>query len=519
MKLFTAEEMRAADQAAMDAGVSSLILMENAGRGIAEFALREWPDLRDAVVLCGKGNNGGDGYTVARYLHQHGWRVRIFEMSDEPGSDDSQTMRSAWLAHSQGCTESLGVEALAKRIDAKTLVVDALFGSGLSRPLEGELANVVKHLNQSDAPVLSVDVPSGISADQPEPIGPAVRATRTVQLAGPKRASAFYPAKSFFSVGAAASQLGRVETVVDVGIPPRLVAAQSSVEVLTPAGVRPYLPTRAPDAHKYQVGTVLVIAGSPQYSGAAQLAARGALRAGAGLVTLAGEEAPGGGWPEIIFAPLDWHNALATLADIPAKRAQVRVIGPGLDPRAFELLPDIIAQREAVTVLDASALTGGEAWFAAVKQHGRCVLTPHVGEASGLLGRAAGDILQDPIGAATALAQNSGAVVVLKGATTVIAAPGGRCAVSAYGHPGMATGGAGDVLSGLLGAWLLGLNNIGTKDSEADEAAIFSRTAACVLAHGLTGERAASAYGDGLTAGDLIDLFPAVWQQLVRGEG
>ncbi len=504
--------MRAADRAAMDAGVSSLILMENAGRGIAEFAMRTWPELRDAVVVCGKGNNGGDGYTVARYLHQHGWRVWVLEMSDEPGSEDSQTMRSAWLAHSEGCTEALGVEALARRIDATTLVVDALFGSGLSRPLEGELANVVKHLNQSDAPVLSVDVPSGVSADKAEPIGPAVRATRTAQLAGPKRASIFYPARGHFAAGTAA-QLGRVETVVDVGIPPRLVDAQASVEVLTPAWARLHLPSRAPDAHKYQVGTVLVIAGSPQYSGAAQLASRAALRAGAGLVTLAGEDAPHGGWPEIIFAPLDWREALADLADIPAKRAQVRVIGPGLDPRAFELLPDIIAQRAAVTVLDASALVGGDAWFEAVEAHGRCVLTPHAGEARRLLERSVGDILADPIDAAQTLADKSSAVVVLKGATTVLAAPDGRCAVSAYGHPGMATGGSGDVLSGLLGAWLLGLDD----DSLADDASIFSRTAACVLAHGLAGERAAARCGDGLTASDLIDLFPTVWLDLKRG--
>ncbi len=497
MKLFTAEAMRAADKAAARAGVALQVLMETAGRAVAATALDHWPDKERLLVLCGQGNNGGDGYVAARLLHLAGKNVTVLEQAasqDAMTSAESRTARAAWLAYERP-TRRLSPATAEAALKEVEIVVDALLGSGLSRALEGKWASVVEAVNRSGLPVLSVDVPSGIDADRPALVGPHIRATRTVQLAGPKVASAFPPARAAFGAWA----------VADIGIPAKVLDKQSDVELLADDTVKPWLPTRAPDAHKYSAGTVLVVAGSKRYLGAAELAARGAYRAGAGLVTLAAEARLPNSWPEIIFEGLDWGSKpLETLASLSEKRAQVRVIGPGLDERATELLPDLITQSEVPTVLDAGALTGGEAWRAAVKKHGRCVLTPHAGEAAKLLGTSSAEVGEEPLETARTLAKRFGAVAVLKGATTVIAEPGGRVWVSTSGHPGMATGGAGDVLAGMIGAWL----------ANADD--LTKRTAAAVYVHGLAGERAARRYGDGLVAGDLADAFAKVWLRLSR---
>ncbi|CAN5837648.1 NAD(P)H-hydrate dehydratase [soil metagenome] len=496
-KLFTAADMRAADEAAARAGVALQILMEAAGRAVADAALKHWPDKQHFLVLCGKGNNGGDGYVAARYLHLRGNRVTVLEQAtsqDAMSSAASRAARAAWLA--LGSSRKLSLQSLQESLNEAEVVIDALFGSGLARALNGDLATVVETVNRSDLPVLSVDVPSGVNAELPVFIGPHICATRTVQLAGPKLASAFAPAKAAF---------GRWE-VVDIGIPAELLDKQSTVELLNDETVNAWLPTRALDAHKYTAGTVLVVAGSRRYLGAAELAARGAYRAGAGLVTLAAEARLPNSWPEIIFETLHWDNKpLETLAELGEKRAQVRVIGPGLDDRASELLPEIIAQSNVPTVLDAGALTGGEAWRSAVKKHGRCVITPHTGEAAKLLDTSSKEIGAKPLEMARKLADTFGAVAVLKGATTVIAEPGGRVLVSATGHPGMATGGAGDVLAGMIGAWL----------ASADDPT--TRAAAAVYVHGLAGEGAAQHYGDSLLASDLVESFPKAWLKL-RGE-
>ena len=486
--------MRNADQAAADAGVSSLLLMENAGRAVAGAAQRGWPGARRVLILCGRGNNGGDGYVAARHLLLAGGEVTVLEHArhhSDMGSDDGRAVRAAWLAHGEtGELTEANVRAALRNHD---LVIDALFGSGLSRALEQPFASVVEAVNEGDLPVLSVDVPSGVSADEAELTGPHIRAARTVQLAGPKRSSVLHPASEVYGAW----------EVADIGIPEKVLTAQSDVQVLTARDVAAWSPTRPQDTHKYKVGTVLVVAGSEQYLGAAEMACRGAYRAGAGLVTLAAEGRLAGSWPEIIFASLHWdEDPLAGLKDLPEKRRQVRVIGPGLDERALGVLPRLIRQSGAPTLLDAGALDGSDAWFGAVREHGRCVLTPHVGEAAGLLGGSAGDVQADPIGSAQELAKRSRAVAVLKGATTTVAAPDGRVAVSTRSHPGMATGGAGDVLSGIVGAWLAGADDL------------FERACAAVFLHGLAGQRAAERYGDGLIATDLVEAFPKVWLEL-----
>lgn len=503
MKLFLAREMQAVDEAAAQAGVALMLSMESAGRAVAAAAQKHWPDRKRVLVLCGKGNNGGDGYVAARHLLLAGHRVTVLEVArsgEDSGSEESRTARAALLAQGSGRSEAeeLSEESVQAALETHDLIVDALFGSGLSRALEGLFKTVVERVNASGLPVLSIDLPSGSSADEAQPLGPHIRATRTVQLAAPKRSSVLHPA---------AEAYGAWE-VAGIGIPEPTLEGGSKIEVLTPERVAAWLPTRPQDTHKYEVGTVLVVAGSKRYGGAAEMACRAAYRAGAGLVTLASEAQLPVSWPEIIFERIDWdEDAVAGLGEISEKRRMVRVIGPGLDERAVPVLPRIIAQSSVPTLLDAGALAGGKAWVNAVRNHGRCVLTPHAGEASGLLERSAGSIGADPIGAAQALAEKHHVVAVLKGATSVVAAPGGRVAVSSRSHPGMATGGTGDVLSGFIGAFLAGADDL------------FTRTCAAVFLHGMAGQQAAKRYGNGLIATDLLETFPGVWLELTGEKG
>lgn len=276
-----------------------------------------------------------------------------------------------------------------------------------------------------------------------------------------------------------------------------------SSDELTLEQVSQFAPRRALDAHKYSAGTVVVVAGSARYLGAAELACRGAYRAGAGLVTLVAEARLASSWAEIIFEQVA-GKLLEQLASLDANRAQVRVIGPGLDGVGPAALAALILQTEVPTVLDAGALIRGDVWQHAVREHGRCVLTPHAGEAARLLDCSSESVIQTPRAAALSLAERYNAIVVLKGATTYIAAPDGRVLLSRRGHPGMATGGAGDVLAGVIGAWL----------ARADD--VHSRTAAAVYLHGYAGELAAARYGNGLIATDIAEHVAVAWCKLAN---
>lgn len=478
-----------------------MLLMEEAGRVIAAEVAARYKAPRPLLLLCGKGNNGGDGYAIARRLAES-YPVQVLELSVEPGSSEAKAMRAALAAYDL-TPQLLSLQALQEALKTPDLlVVDALFGSGLTRPLEGELAACVTCLNAAGVAVVSVDIPSGLAADDAAPFAPHVQAALTVQLAAPKRSSLLYPARHAFGV----------QVVKDIGIPQKILEAHSQLALLDDAALQRFAPTRPAEAHKYSVGTVLVVAGSSRYLGAAELACRAALRAGAGLVTLAAEERLPCSWPEIVFEPLDWQaDPGAQLAKLSPSRAQARVIGPGLDAGTPEApsetaqhLPELIALSPAVTVVDAGALLPTDAWFAAIRAHGRCVLTPHVGEAATLLGAKSQDILRAPIAAAQTLAQQASACTVLKGATTVIAAPTGRVALLCAGHPGMATAGMGDVLSGLLGAWCAALGD------EVDVNELFNRVCAAATLHAKAGEQAAKRYGVGVLASDVIDALAAV---------
>ncbi len=492
MKLFTSAQMRQADEGAVQAGIPLKKLMERAGQAVAEATRRHFPEAEHFLLLCGKGNNGGDGYVAARFLQQAGKQVTVLEVSTEL-SGETNMARDLYLQ--TGSTGLLEAETLEAALQKCEVVIDALFGTGLTRALDTKLAEVVKKLNEAGKPILSVDVPSGVGSDSGALPGEHVKATRTLQLAGAKVSSSFYPARQAFGLW----------EVADIGIPKASLESLSGLELLTPQLVKPWLPKREATAHKYSAGTVLVIAGSARYLGAAELACRAAYRAGAGLVTLVAETRFTNSWPEIIFETLNWNDRpLETLQTIPDSRAQVRVIGPGLGDEVNRFLPDLIRRGNAVTLLDAGALLGHTIWTDAVREHGRCVLTPHVGEAARLLRVSSAEVIEEPLEFAQQLAEKCNAVVVLKGATTIIAAPDQRTAVSTRGHPGMATGGSGDVLAGCLGAFCAGVTDH-----------LFERVAATVYLHGAAGELAAKVYGDGLVASDLIEMFPRAWLGLV----
>src|SRR5690606_21853731 len=482
-RLYTARQMAEADARAVAAGVPVDALMEAAGRTVARVVRERFPAAGRVLLLCGPGNNGGDGYVAARELAA-GLEVTVLEAAP-PRTEAARGARASLTAVGvePGALSAGAVDAwLASADPDAAVVVDALLGSGLTRPLGGDLAAVAAALNAGQVPVVAVDVPTGVDADVAVPPGEHVRADVTVQLAGAKVASAFHPARAAFEGARPGRPAGVV--VADIGVPEDVLAAVSPTLWLDREATAAWLPRRAPDDHKYAVGTVTVVAGSRRYLGAGELACRGAWRAGAGLVTLVGAEPhpaawrAGAGlvtpvgperrpsaWPGTIHVPPpgdgEWPPPGLT-----ARAARALVVGPGLDPAepgsSLAALGALLEWAPGRVVLDAGALAPGTftdhltELRALARRDAPAVVTPHAGEAARLLaalGREV-DVRRDPLGAARALAEDTEAVVALKGATTVVAAPDGREAVSDSGHPGLAGGGTGDVLAGAIGALL-----------------------------------------------------------------
>lgn len=528
MKLYHAAEMREADERAAAAGVSGETLMENAGAAVAREVLRRYPGTRRAVILCGKGNNGGDGYVCARKLRAAGLDVKVLELSPEPNRTDAARARTALLVSGAVTAPLTGVEDVRRLVAERTVIVDALLGSGLDRSADGWLGGLLSALSGLGAPVVAIDVPSGLPTDTPQATGPHVTADVTVELAGRKVGGAF----------PATSRHYGVRVLAPIGMPSAVLAQVGGIALLDAEAVRAWLPARERSANKYTAGTVTVVAGSGRYAGAAELACRGAWRAGAGLVTLVGPERHPSAWPETIFERAEAGRArgeavsravseaagetmgvpAGTVPDavaglIEPKRAAALVIGPGLAEEFLPHLPELLTLAPGPVVLDAAALGALAAGTIALgvaashagtapasrEQPGAAVLTPHAGEAAALLGTSTAVVTDDPLAAANDLAARYGAVVVLKGATTVIAAPDGRLAVSERGHPGMAAGGTGDVLAGVLGAVLAPAGG-------REEA--FERACAAVWLHGVAGEVAARRHGIGLVASDVAEGLP-----------
>jgi NAD(P)H-hydrate epimerase len=514
--VFTAAEMRALDARAIETlGTSGPRLMENAGRGAAALIAREWAPIRGkrVLVLCGKGNNGGDGFVVARHLKAKGAKVRVLLLGSraEMKGDAAHA-----LAQWRGRVEEIRTEAEAATVstalDGTDLAVDALLGTGLAAPARGLAAHVIGRLNESAARagcvVVALDLPSGLGSDGGALPGPAVRAALTATFAGYKRSLLLYPA---------AEHAGRV-VVVPIGIPEAEVGRGITTFLLDETSVSGFFPKRKPDAHKGTYGHLLVVAGSIGKSGAAALAGRAALRSGVGLCTVATalsqqpivagfsmelmtEALPETGAQSISFRAKDRILELASQRDAVA-------LGPGLslDPESQALARALVAELDRPMVVDADALSALAGHLDLLHDApAPRVLTPHPGEMARMLGTSIAEVEADRIETVREFCARHRVHLVLKGARSVLGGPDGRVFINHTGNPGMATGGSGDVLTGMIGAFLA---------RRFDPLAALQ--AGCVL-HGLAGDLAAADRGEeGLIASDIIEAIPGALNPAVR---
>jgi NAD(P)H-hydrate epimerase len=519
--VLTAEEMRRADRRTIDeVGLPGPVLMENAGASVARVVDERFPRARRVVVICGRGNNGGDGFVVARRL---GARAEVLLIGARDGVEgDARTHLLACERSGRRVSVVADPEAWAgslRRVEDADLVVDSILGTGLRSAPSGlaaeAIAAVVRRF-EAGTPVVAVDLPSGVPSDGGWLDWPAARATVTVTFAAPKRGHVLPPA---------CDNAGEL-VVADIGIPAECLAATGpSLFLLEDADAAAAFPIRRRGAHKGDFGHLLVVAGSVGKTGAAVLAASGALRAGAGLVTIATPEpclpVVAAARAEVMTEPLPAtpgggldDTSLPRLLDLAAERDAV-VLGPGLgqDPKTCALVRAFVRACPVPMVIDADGLNalapgaGEGARGEALRRETATVLTPHPGEMARLVGRRTVEVQRERPETAAFLAKETGAIVVLKGERTLVAEPSGRAAVAATGNPGMATGGTGDVLAGVVGALL------------ARHGALLSATAAVVV-HGRAGDLAARERGEeGLTAGDVVAALPAAIESVRRSAG
>ncbi len=520
MKVVDAPAMRAMDQRAVhEFAMKGLQLMENAGRAVAEVVLKELGSQpvtpKRAAIICGKGNNGGDGFVVARHLKNAGVDVSVFSLgrlSDFKG--DSHVNARCW--HKMGgavryLKSSADLKKHTSAIEHAHVVVDAVLGTGLTSGVEGFYGEVIEYINTVYGKVVSIDVPSGMNASTGEAVGAAVRAEITVTMALPKVGFYLLPGSEL---------AGRVE-VVDIGMPRSILTDETARwNLITAEMVSAFLKPRPRVSHKYTYGHMAVLGGSPGKTGAPYMAALGAMRTGAGLATIG---LPAGlnnimecKTTEVMTFPLSedengrvGEGALEEIQRL-LKGKTALVAGPGLG-ESVELravLNDLLKQCSLPMVFDADALNnfrGSSGDFAGASTDD-LVLSPHPGEAARLLGLSTAEVQAHRIGTALDLAKRTGAVVVLKGANTIIAAPCGDVYINTTGGPALATAGTGDVLAGVIGG-LLG------QGLSALNAAITA-----VYIHGLAGDAVSRAHGGhkGLMATELLAELPRLINSLTH---
>lgn len=517
MKILDTQAMRSVDRAAVEAlGVPSLLLMENAALGVVEALLDLVPDAETASVFCGPGNNGGDGLAVARHLAVRGLRARTLVATTGRSYTGDAAVQFEIASKMNGMGLELAFldgepspEEIAEASGAADVVVDALFGTGLSRSLEGRFAALVAAINDQPAPVVAVDLPSGLNGDLAEPIGPHVEADLTVTFAAPQIAHIFPPA---------ANAAGMV-VVSDLGVPEILVErAEGDLHLLEAVDFAPLLAPRRPGAHKGDFGHLLVVGGSVGKSGAAVLATRAAVRSGAGLVTAA---IPGAIMEAFESASIEsmglalaedpegglGDRALSDMTRAVEGKSAVAV-GPGLGTVAgtSATVRRFVLESDLPLVLDADGLNAFSGALAELSgRTAPTVLTPHPGELARLLEIDTSEVVADRLESVRAAARSSRAIVVLKGQLSLIADPEGGVYVNPTGNAGMATGGSGDVLTGVIGALL------------AQKHDALSAAQLGTFVHGLAGDLAAGELGEvSLAAGDLLD-FLASGFELVAG--
>jgi ADP-dependent NAD(P)H-hydrate dehydratase / NAD(P)H-hydrate epimerase len=502
MRILNAAQMREADRRTIeDIGIPSLVLMENAGRQVVAAMESVYADLgeRKVAVLCGRGNNGGDGFVVARTMVQRGVDVSVFLLGSVADVRGDARINLEILGR-LGVTvveiaDSQAWELHFTEVSDCTLIVDAIFGTGLNAPVSGLIESVIADVNASTIPVVAIDLPSGLSADSADTIGESIEAGLTVTLAAPKLPLVLPPAET---------RCGDI-VIADIGIPMEILESVDGarVDLLTRGSMREAITPRTPDSHKGDYGRVLIVAGSRGKTGAAHLAAVGALRSGAGLVTVAtpagcqGVVASMG--PEYMTEGIEEaaHGVSPGAVDRILEMARdVVALGPGLgqgsDTKAF--IKALVDRATMPLVIDADGLNafGDDADRLAGREGRDIIITPHPGEMARLVGMSTDEVQASRLEIARNFAVGHHVYVVLKGHRTLIATPDKKVFINPTGNPGMATGGTGDVLTGMIAAWL---------------AQLLDAEAACKLAvylHGMAGDLAEADEGEvAMTAADV----------------
>jgi hydroxyethylthiazole kinase-like uncharacterized protein yjeF len=516
MRILNAAQMREADRYTIeDIGIPSLVLMENAGRQVVAAIETAYEDRLDGrvAVLCGRGNNGGDGFVVARTLLQRGIDTAVFvigALADVRG--DARTNLD--ILGRLGVTvvevnDEQQWELHFSEISKCSLIVDAIFGTGLKAPVSGMMETVIADVNASDIPIVSIDLPSGLSADTPHLIGDCIDASLTVTLGAPKLPLVLPPGEAY---------AGDV-VIADIGIPVEVFEGLdgSHVDLLTPEQLRGLVAPRAADSHKGDFGRVTLVAGSMGKTGAAHLAAMGTLRSGAGLVTVATPKSclsiVASMEPAFMTVPLPDDESGRVIADgvehVLGIDHDVIACGPGLgrSPNVAEFVRLLLDRATVPLVLDADAVTmlADDPGRLTGSEERDVIITPHPGEMARLVGSTINDVQANRIEVASTFATTHRVHVVLKGHRTVIATPEGKVFINPTGNPGMATGGTGDVLTGMIAAWL---------------AQLLDAEAACRLAvflHGAAGDLAEAREGQvSMIATDLLDYLGDALNALIK---
>jgi len=526
MKILKAHQMAEVDRLTTERfHIPSILLMENAGRAVTDELERVCPDLsqKKVLVICGTGNNGGDGLVVARHLVSRGFRPEVWILGD-PSRFRGDALAN-WQIFQQlevpfkVLSDTRQRNRLLGRTRPPEVIIDALFGTGLSKPIGADLRRAVDWVNsaRNRSLIMSVDIPSGIFADSAEVPGPAIQADHTVTFTAPKPALIFPPA---------ADRAGKV-TVAPIGSPLSLLDHPDyGMELVDSALVRRVLPARRRDSHKGSYGHVFALAGSSDKSGAALMTGIAALRSGAGLVTLmlpvSLRKYLIGKVPEIMCVWLPETGDGTSDASAGPRvleqlsQADVVVIGPGLstNPSTRQLVRQTVRKAPVPVILDADGINAfAGSPEALVNEQGHPIaITPHPGEMARLLGRKIAGIQRSRLQTAQEFSRTRGMFTVLKGFQTVVGTPGGRLLINPTGNPGMATGGTGDILAGMAGrfaaAWKL---------SGSAPESLGDYLAAAVHLHGLAGDLAAARKGEeGLAAMDLVDHLPGAFATVGR---
>ena len=527
MKIVSAAEMREIDRATSERfGVPSIALMENAGSAVARFVLSDYPQVERVGILCGKGNNGGDGFVVARKLVEAGRAVRVLLLCDP---EELRGDAAAMFQKMVGTLRPLNIAPLivreaswldsldAAEIFAADVIVDAILGTGFRPPVSPLYAAAIGKMNAASAPIVAVDIPSGADADAMRPdtgVTDQARADAVVTFTAPRPAHVFAGLTSGATV------------IAPIGSPPEAIVSQLGLHLSTPPDFAPLLAPRVREGNKGSYGHVLVIGGSLGKAGAAAMAGFAALRTGAGLSTVATPLSVlptiASFHPELMTEPLAETEqgtislrALGSGLDSLLERKTIVAIGPGIsrNSETADFVRRIVKRRDTSSVVnsvvnmvvDADALNAFEGSAGQLNGHGRTVvITPHPGEMSRLTGLSIAEIQANRLEVARKFAREHELIVVLKGHRTLIAAPDGTVWVNPTGNPGMATGGTGDVLTGMVA----GL--IAQHPQHALEA-----TALAVYLHGLAGDLANESVGESsLVATDLVRFLPEAFAQM-----